>query len=41
MKNKKTFDVQVFKQYVNEQLARTPKELPTLFIAVNKKIVDF
>jgi hypothetical protein len=23
MKNKKTFDVQVFKQYVNEQLTRT------------------
>lgn len=26
---------------VNEQLARTPKDLPTLFIAVNKKIADF
>lgn len=26
---------------VNEQLARTPKQLPTLFITVNKKIADY
>lgn len=26
---------------VNEQLARTPKQLPTLFMTVNKKIADY
>jgi thymidylate synthase len=26
---------------VNEQLARTPKQLPTLFITVGKKIADY